>query len=82
MKGFMALLSCSVVLALSAHAAAPEQVFVVNTGDDSVSLVDLATLREVKRFEVGQSPYGVAVTRDGKTWRSVSRAKGSSSSTT
>jgi YVTN family beta-propeller protein len=67
MKGFMALLSCSLVLALSARAAAPEHVFVVNTGDDSVSLVDLATLREVKRFDVGQSPYGVAVTRDGRT---------------
>ena len=67
MKAFAASLSCSLVLALSAHAAAPEQVLVVNTGDDSVSLVDLGTLREVKRFDVGKSPYGVAVTRDGKT---------------
>ena len=67
MKGLVALLSCSLMVALSAQAAAPDQVLVVNTGDDSVSLVDLATLREVKRFEVGRSPYGVAVTRDGKT---------------
>ncbi len=66
MKRFIVLLSC-VVLAASAHTAASEQVFVVNTGDDSVSLVDLGTLREVKRFDVGQSPYGVAVTRDGET---------------
>jgi YVTN family beta-propeller protein len=67
MKGFMTVLAFSVVLAFSAHANAPEQVFVVNTGDDSVSLVDLATLREVKRFDVGKSPYGVVVTGDGKT---------------
>jgi len=66
MKGFIALLSCGVLLALSARAA-PGQVLVVNTGGDSVSLVDLATLRELKRFDVGKSPYGVAVSRDGKT---------------
>ena len=67
MKGFTVLLSCSVVLALSARADAPQQVLVVNTGDQSVSLVDLETLREIKRFDVGASPYGVAVTRDGRT---------------
>lgn len=67
MKQSIALLAFSAVVALSAHAAAPERVFVVNTGDDSVSLVDLAKLREVMRFDVGKSPYGVAVTRDGKT---------------
>jgi DNA-binding beta-propeller fold protein YncE len=45
----------------------PTQVFVVNTQDASVSLVDLAAMREVKRFEVGKRPYGIAVSRDGKT---------------
>jgi YVTN family beta-propeller protein len=47
--------------------AAPRQVFVVNTQDASVSLVDLATMKEVKRHPVGPRPYGIAVTRDGKT---------------
>lgn len=47
--------------------AAPTHVFVVNTQDASVSLVELATLKEVKRFTVGPRPYGVAVSRDGKT---------------
>lgn len=48
-------------------APAPKQVFVVNTQDASVSLVDLATMKEVKRFEVGKRPYGIAVSKDGKT---------------
>lgn len=46
---------------------APKQVFVVNTGDASVSLVDLASMKEVKRYPVGPRPYGIAVSNDGKT---------------
>lgn len=67
MKRCIALLALSAVVTVSAHATGPKRAFVVNTGDDSVSLVDLARLREVMRFDVGRSPYGVAVTRDGKT---------------
>ena len=44
----------------------PRQLFVVNTGDETVSLVDLKTMKEIKRIEVGASPYGVAVSSDGK----------------
>ena len=47
--------------------AAPDQVFVVNTQDASVSLVDLASMKEVKRYDVGKRPYGIAVTHDGKS---------------
>lgn len=47
--------------------SSPRQVFVVNTQDASVSLVDLTTMKEVKRFQVGPRPYGVAVSLDGKT---------------
>ena len=39
---------------------------VVNTGSDSVSVVDLERMREVSRHTVGNKPYGVAVSRDGK----------------
>ncbi len=46
---------------------APKQVFVVNTQDASVSLVDLATMKQVKRFPVGDRPYGIAVSQDGTT---------------
>jgi DNA-binding beta-propeller fold protein YncE len=65
-------LGCFVIAnALSAFAAdtevAPKQVLVVNTGDASVSLVDLAKFTEVKRFTVGERPYGIAISRDGKT---------------
>lgn len=49
------------------EAATPKQVFAVNTQDASVSLVDLTTMKEVKRYEVGKRPYGIAVSRDGKT---------------
>ncbi|HLQ47168.1 MAG TPA: family 16 glycoside hydrolase, partial [Planctomycetaceae bacterium] len=45
----------------------PTQVFVVNTGDGSVSQVDLATMKEVSRHPVGPRPYGIAVMRDGKS---------------
>ncbi len=48
-------------------AASPRQVFVVNTGDGTVSLVDLISIKEVKRFPVGPRPYGIAVSKDGKT---------------
>src|SRR5215210_5568657 len=59
-------------LAFSAHAGdtldtAPKQVFVVNTGDASVSLVDLTKMKEVQSWKVGPRPYGIAVSRDGKT---------------
>lgn len=46
---------------------APRQVFVVNTQDASVSLVDLASMKEMARHQVGPRPYGIAVSRDGKT---------------
>jgi YVTN family beta-propeller protein len=51
----------------AADEVAPRQVFVVNTQDASVSLVDIATMKELKRHPVGPRPYGIAVTRDGKT---------------
>lgn len=46
---------------------APKQVFVVNTQDASVSLVDLATMKELNRHKVGDRPYGIAVSQDGET---------------
>ncbi len=51
----------------SAEAQSPSQVLVVNTQDASVSLVDLAAMKETKRFPVGPRTYGIAVSRDGKT---------------
>src|SRR5262245_17434714 len=45
----------------------PQQVLVVNTQDASVSLVDLANMKEANRYKVGPRPYGIAVSKDGKT---------------
>ena len=45
----------------------PSHLFVVNTQDASVSLVELATMKEVRRFQAGPRPSGVAVSRDGTT---------------
>jgi YVTN family beta-propeller protein len=42
-------------------------VFVVNTGDGTISLVDLGTMKEVEKRKVGLRPYGIAVSKDGKT---------------
>ncbi len=47
-------------------AEAPSQVFVVNTQDASVSLVDITTMKEIRRIPVGARPYGVVVSRDGR----------------
>lgn len=50
----------------SSKHSAPAQVFVVNTQDASVSLVDLKSMKEARRFQVGPRPYGVVVSRDSK----------------
>ena len=42
------------------------RVFVVNTQDASVSLVDIPTMKEIRRIPVGPRPYGVVVSRDGR----------------
>jgi YVTN family beta-propeller protein len=46
---------------------ATRQVFVVNTGDGTISLVDLKTMKEVEKYKVGPRPYGIAVSQDGRT---------------
>lgn len=56
-----------IIVASTATTAEPTQVFVVNTQDASVSLVDLKAMKEEKRFPVGPRPYGIAVTQDGRT---------------
>jgi len=61
------LLAPTTVTTAADKAEVPKQVFVVNTQDASVSLVDLATMKEVKRHPVGDRPYGIAVSKDGKT---------------
>jgi DNA-binding beta-propeller fold protein YncE len=45
----------------------PTEVLVVNTQDGTVSRVDLVESKEVGRFPVGERPYGIALTPDGKT---------------
>ncbi len=45
----------------------PTHVYTVNTQDGSVSLVNMTAMKEEKRYKVGPRPYGIAVTRDGKT---------------
>lgn len=45
----------------------PSKVLVVNTQDASVSVVDLTTMKEVESHKVGSRPYGIAVSKDGKT---------------
>lgn len=68
--GFAAWIAGGTIAASAAMAAAegePRSVLVVNTQDGSVSHVDLAAMKEVGRFRVGERPYGIAVTRDGRT---------------
>lgn len=49
-----------------AGAKSPTKLFVVNVADSSVSLVDISTLKELKRFKVGPLPYFVALSGDNK----------------
>jgi hypothetical protein len=42
----------------------PRAVLVVNTQDASVSRVDLQSMRETARFQVGEKPYGIVVLED------------------
>ncbi|MBM3552809.1 MAG: hypothetical protein FJX45_13860 [Alphaproteobacteria bacterium] len=62
----VAVLALSAAFAGAANAADPTHVFVVNTQDASVSLVELAGMKEVRRIPVGAQPYGLAVTADGE----------------
>src|SRR5688572_16424300 len=55
------------VVCAGARAAEPSRVLVVNTQDASVSLVNLDSMKEEKRFPVGKRPYGIAVAPDGTT---------------
>jgi YVTN family beta-propeller protein len=64
MTAFVA--SCVSVSVIAAEVQ-PREVLVVNTQDGSVSRVDLDTMQEVSRHKVGPRPYGIAVTRDGKS---------------
>jgi DNA-binding beta-propeller fold protein YncE len=50
-----------------APAKAPSQVFAVNTGDGSISLVDIPAMKTVQTHKVGPRPYGIAISKDGKT---------------
>src|SRR6516162_5829144 len=45
----------------------PRNVLVVNTGDGTVSRVDLTTMKEIDRHKAGPRPYGIAVSQDGRT---------------
>ena len=51
--------------ARAADETSPRSVFVVNTQDASISLVDLETMQETRRIPVGETPYGIALTSDG-----------------
>ena len=67
---FRALLGSLAVLgfasaALYGGAAAASVVVVLNSGEASVSLIDPATRKELKRFEVGKEPHHLMRTPDG-----------------
>jgi len=55
------------VAAATAFAKEPAtKVFVVNQADSTVSLVDLATMKEIRVIHVGESPYFASVSGDQK----------------
>jgi len=62
----LAVLSVFLGNALGQGSESPTRVFVVNTGDGTVSLVDIPGMKEIERHKVGPRPYGIAVSQDGK----------------
>lgn len=78
MRQFIFVLAIYVSATFSIELAAqqpPAKVIVVNTGDGTVSLVDLATMMEVDKHKVGSRPYGITVSNDGKTVAVASKMK-------
>ena len=63
----LAICACGMFSTELAAQQSPSKVLVVNTQDASVSVVDLATMKEVEKHKVGSRPYGIAVSNDGKT---------------
>jgi YVTN family beta-propeller protein len=53
------------VLLFAAPAGAETLLLVANKGEDSLSMVDLVTGRELRRLETGANPHEVAVSPDG-----------------
>ena len=66
MSGWMAGLVYLVGM-FAAAAAQAGVVVVLNSGDASVSLIDQATRKEIRRFEVGKEPHHLMATPDGQT---------------
>lgn len=67
-KTVFVLITLFVATGLTPKAAAgPAGVYVVNTKDASVSLIDLNDSKEIRRIPVGNKPYGVAVAENGTT---------------
>jgi YVTN family beta-propeller protein len=58
---------CGLLLATVATSASANVVVVLNSGEASVSLIDPATRKEIKRFEVGKEPHHLMRTPDGKS---------------
>ncbi len=52
-------------LTLATHVANASVVVVLNSGDASVSLIDQATRKELRRFDVGKEPHHLMATPDG-----------------
>ncbi len=43
------------------------KVYIANSGDDTVSVIDAGSRKVIAPIDVGTNPFGVAVTPDGKT---------------
>lgn len=61
------MVACLLAMSWSnAHAQeSVKQVYVVNTGDGTVSQVDLISMKETGKHRVGDDPYGIALLPDG-----------------
>jgi len=68
LKTFFAIATCLIALAASpAHASGPELAIALNADDATVSLIDMATYKEIQQIPVGKEPHHLMATPDGKS---------------
>ena len=66
MQSRVCLLAAIVALPFLGQAAWANKVYVSNEKDNTVTVVDSATMEVVKTIEVGQRPRGITISPDGK----------------
>lgn len=64
--GAISLVQIAMLTFAHAAIAAPNSIYVANEGDSTVSVIDIATFKPVRKIQVGRNPHNVQLSPDGK----------------